>query len=832
MSDRTAWVVDEAQPPHRILRTPLGSLRPASITPAVANGREVVVFAGADRESLPVRFLDQDDGEPLPDRSGLHGADSLRLLALAAGAGRALMVTSTNRGVLVVRDARTGEPVGPPVHGPEQIQAVAAGVVDTRELAGAGYPEAVRVWDPVDGTEIAEHRFGGHAFVQHGGRLLVVAGDTEAWQVRDALTGEPYGEPFAAHGSLVGAVVSRGRVLVVSQVWRAGPASPVRAWDVTAAAEITLDTLWDADQVEGDEPSLGGLAVAEWDNGLATAVTWFLRDGSARAELWLPGAGGPRRVSLPDTATVAAVLPHDGRLVTATAGESGALAVSDARSPYYGGPVRTFDGWARRSGRTLAVLSGDPDMLYDIDAGRPFTRVTMPEDPADRPVAAAVEGRGFRVWDTVTGAELMRRDGQYDQEKAALTAAVTAVAYREMDGHSLLATGADNGSVRLWDVATGEALGALWHGHTGRVTALAITRWRDRPVVLSAETWGPPRMWMVDFLSGVGHTDSVTAVAGGVRGGLPVFASGSEDGTIRFWDAATGAGIGPIIRSGIVAGLVFAGDILLSSSEGLVRRWNAVSGEPVGEPISRSETASGRLATTEMDGHTLVAAVIDQHLCVWDVATGEPHATMPLSGRAALHQPGGAQLLDITVHDGRLVAMTVEAPHDDLFPAADDDTQQITVWDVAAAAPLFEPMLTSDDGGHGAFGTVGGRLMAAHGVDAEKNEDEGVWPEEAGDIYLRDMATGEIGTDFRPEAGWNQQLVFTRARGRDVLLIAADNAVVLFDAATGHDVTDRVNGLAGAVTCVAAAQADGHTYGAAGDWAGGVRIWEIVPRPE
>lgn len=832
MSERTAWVVDEAQPPHRILRTPLGSLRPASITPAVANGRDVVVFAGADRESLPVRFMDLDNGEPLPDRSGLHGADSLRLLALAAGSRRTLMVTSTTRGVLVVRDAQTGEPVGPPVQGPEQIQAVAAGVVDARELAGAGYPEAVRVWDPVDGTVITEHRFGGHAFVHHRGRLLVVAGDAETWQMRDALTGEPYGEPFAAHGSLVGAVVSRGRVLVVSQVWRAGPATPVRAWDVTAAAEITLGALWDAERVEGDEHSLGGLALAEWDNGLAAAVTWFLRDGSARADLWLPESDGPRRVSLSDTATVAAVLPHDGRLVTATAGESGALAVSDARSPYYGGPVRSFNGWARRSGRTLAVLSGDPDMLYDIDAGRPFTRVTMPEDPADRPVAAAVEDHGFRVWDTATGEELMRRDGQYDQETAALTAAVTAVAYREMDGHSLLATGGDNGSVRLWDVATGEALGALWHGHTGRVTALAITRWRDRPVVLSAETWGPLRMWMIDYLSGVGHTDSVIAVAGGVRDGLPVFASGSEDGTIRFWDAATRAGIGPIIRSGTVAGLAFARDVLISSGDGLVRRWSAVSGEPVGEPLIRSESGSGRLATADMDGRTLIAAVVDQYLRVWDAATGEPHSTMPLPGRTALHQPGGAELLDITVHDGRLVALTVEAPHEELFPVAGDDTQQITVWDVAAAAPLFPPMLTSDDGGHGAFGMVEGRLMAAHGVDAEKNEDEGVWPEEAGDIYLRDTATGEIGTGFRPDAGWNQQLVFTRARGRDVLLIAADNAVVLFDAATGHDVTDPVNGLAGAVTCVAVTQADGHTYGAAGDWAGGVRIWEIVPRPE
>jgi hypothetical protein len=58
-----------------------------------------------------------------------------------------------------------------------------------------------------------------------------------------------------------------------------------------------------------------------------------------------------------------------------------------------------------RSGRTLAVLSGDPDMLYDIEAGCPVARVAMPDFPAGRPVAAVVDGGGCRVWDTATGKE-------------------------------------------------------------------------------------------------------------------------------------------------------------------------------------------------------------------------------------------------------------------------------------------------------------------------------------------------------------------------------------------------------------------------------------------
>jgi len=238
----------------------------------------------------------------------------------------------------------------------------------------------------------------------------------------------------------------------------------------------------------------------------------------------------------------------------------------------------------------------------------------------------------------------------------------------------------------------------------------------------------------------------------------------------------------------------------------------------------------GRLGTAELDGRALVAAVADEQLRVWDAATGEPHTTMPL--------PGPAALQDLAVNDGRLLALTVSDPDQGRFPeAACMDGKQITIWDVPAAEPLLHPMLTSDDGGHGAFGWVGGpiggRLVAAHGVDAGKNEQdgEGVWPEEAGDIYLRDITTGELGPDFRPEAGLNQQLLITRVRDQDVVLVAAESAVVTWDAATGCEAAPPVKSLTGSITCIAATEADGRTYGAAGDWAGTVRIWEIMPRP-
>jgi len=570
MSEQTGWAEDPSQPSHLLLSTPLGTLRPESITPAMANGREVVVFAGTDEESLPVRFVDLDSGALLPDRSLLH---SPHLVGLARGAGRTLLTTVTVQGTVAVREAETGEPIGPAIHGPQSPLAVVTGLVGGREFVAVSDRDATRVWDLADGAEVAAQGFGGHALVAYEGRLLAVSGGEDMWRLRDVLTGEAYGAPLPAHGPIVAAVVHRGRVLVAS------PGVPVRAWDVAAGAETTLPALWLADEI--GQATLRRLALTELDRGLAATVTWEIPAGGNRIELWLPGDDRPRRAALPE-ADAAAVLSHDGRLLTAVAGRSGALSVTGIRSPYYGGPVRSFGGWAKRSGRMLAVLTGDPAMLYDIEAGRPFARVALPDFAPENPVEVVVDGGGFRVQDTVRGRELLRRDGQHDNDAVA----VTAVGYHETDDKALLATGGADGSVRVWNVSAREPIGGPWHGHTGPVTAVALTQWRGQAVVLSTDASGTTRMWMIGGpVRQAGHTDRVSAVAGGVRAGRPVFASGGEDGTIRFWDPVTGAGVGEPIRSGPVAGLAFAGDILVSSADGVVRRWDPATGEPIGEPL-------------------------------------------------------------------------------------------------------------------------------------------------------------------------------------------------------------------------------------------------------
>ena len=101
--------------------------------------------------------------------------------------------------------------------------------------------------------------------------------------------------------------------------------------------------------------------------------------------------------------------------------------------------------------------------------------------------------------------------------------AVTAVT--TSDGRPLLASGGDDGTVRLWDPVAGEQIGYPLTGHTGGVRALAAFRPADERVRL---------------------------------------ASGSDDETVRVWDPATGASTHVLAVQCEVTSLVAVGDTLIA----------------------------------------------------------------------------------------------------------------------------------------------------------------------------------------------------------------------------------------------------------------------------
>jgi WD40 repeat protein len=115
---------------------------------------------------------------------------------------------------------------------------------------------------------------------------------------------------------------------------------------------------------------------------------------------------------------------------------------------------------------------------------------------------------------------------------------VNAVAFSP-DG-KLVASGFDDGTIKLWDVATG-ALRQTLEGHSGSVNAVAFSS--DSKLVASSSHDRTVKLW--DTATGAlqqtleGHSGWVNAVAFSSDGKL--VASGSHDHTIKLWDASTGA---------------------------------------------------------------------------------------------------------------------------------------------------------------------------------------------------------------------------------------------------------------------------------------------------
>ncbi|NEB52264.1 hypothetical protein G3I48_08190 [Streptomyces griseus] len=287
-------------------------------------------------------------------------------------------------------------------------------------------------------------------------------------------------------------------------------------------------------------------------------------------------------------------------------------------------------------GRTLAAGAFDGVGLWDMATGRktatfaaPVTSVAFSPDSA---VLAMGGGHGtVRLWDVTVGRNVATFAGH--------TKPVNAVAFSP-DGDTL-ATGGEDGTVRLWDVATGRDTATLT-GHTEGVDAVVFSPDGDALATAGSasvpETGGGPgnsvgsvRLW--DVATG----ESAATLP--VPSRAPVFSPDGDTlatataGIVRLWDTDTGRNKATL-SGGDGDAVVFSPDgetLATAGSDRTARLWDADTGRITATFAGHSDRLTSVVFSP--DGETLATAGSDSTARLWDVSTREVTAT--LTGHSA-----------------------------------------------------------------------------------------------------------------------------------------------------------------------------------------------------
>jgi WD40 repeat protein len=281
------------------------------------------------------------------------------------------------------------------------------------------------------------------------------------------------------------------------------------------------------------------------------------------------------------------------------------------------------------------------------------------------------------------------------------TSPVDAVAVTPDSRHVI--SGSRDGTLRVWDLATGETKTTL-QGHNDRVNTVAITP--DGRYVVSGSDDSTLRVW--DLATGEtkttlrGHTGSVLAVA--VAPDSRSVVSSSRDGTLRVWDLATGETKTTLQDRGTVDALVVTPDSrhVVSSWGDLLRIWDLTTGETTRILKGHNDTVNA-LAVTP-DGRYVVSGSQDHTLRVWELATGETKTTLqghtsPVDAVAVTpdsrhvisgSRDGTLRVWDLATgetkttlqgHTGSVLAVAVTP--DDRHVVSGSDDKTLRVWDLA-----------------------------------------------------------------------------------------------------------------------------------------------------
>ena len=443
---------------------------------------------------------------------------------------------------------------------------------DGTTVAFGSWDNTIKLWEVATGetTVLEGHTDGVSAleFSPDGSLLASGAWDNEM-RIWDLETGET-AVTLQGHDDVVNSVAFS---LEASLLASASADGTLRLWDVEAGTHTaTLER------------------VGVYIESVSFSAEGILASGAADGTVKLWNVATGERTALLEG--------HTGEVSSVAFSPDGAL----ASVSWSDGTVKLWNPATREA----ATLEGHSDDVH-----------TLAVSPDGRTLASAAGyERIVKLWDLETRV----RSGSLDGHEWV----VQSLAFLP-DG--TLASGSGDGTIRLWDMETGDSA-TLGEG-LGWVYSLAISP-DDGATLASGSMNGMVKLW--DVASGTdltleGHTNNVSTVAFSPSDGL--LASGSWDRTVRLWDAATGTHSATLEEhSGWVHSVAFSpdGQTLASGGDDIsVRLWDVASRKA---SVLEGHTDGVTSVAYSPDGTLLASGSRDRTVRIWEPDRGDENPLM------------------------------------------------------------------------------------------------------------------------------------------------------------------------------------------------------------
>ena len=540
----------------------------------------------------------------------------------AAGAGRSISLWD-------VSDPAHPVLLGKPLTGPANTVYSVAFSPDGKTLVAGSADDTARLWDvsdPAHAVPLGKPLPDATGYIESvafapGGTLLALGsadGTVRLWNVANLLRPLPVGRPLTGPGNIVTSVAFSpdGHLLAASSqddkvwLWRISPHG--------AAPDGTLTNATDWVNAVAFSPDGSELAAGTSD---ASVLVWNVADRSLIA-------------TLPHPQPVTS-LAWDGPGRLAAGDADGTVSLWQVPPPVLLTGSPAYDAVYSPDGTMLAVSSQDSLQLWSATSRKqlaaqpvPGTFVNAVEFAPRAHVLAATYGDGmFQMWSTA-GGNLVPL-GQ--PVRASATGMTETVAFSP--NGQLVATGGDDGTLRLWSVQDPARPRLVASEHDSGTYVLGAAFSPDGNVVAAASADNLTRLWDVAeparpvLLGRPLRGPSSYAISAAFSPDGKLLAIGSADKTVRLWDVADPARPKPVGTpltgpTGYIYGVAFSADgntLAAAATDGTVWLWNvATPARP--DLIATLTGPDGHVYSVDFApaGNELAAASADGTVRLWN----------------------------------------------------------------------------------------------------------------------------------------------------------------------------------------------------------------------